>query len=75
MNVRDLKFLVNENMDLIFIVEKTTGGFIVIVETNSGRHVLVSQRGGSRIFRTLDTVYSFLQKMNANNFKVLVNNG
>ena len=75
LDVKALKLLVSEKIGLVFLVEKTVDGFIVIVEANSGKHVLVSQRGGARVFRNLDTVYSFLKKMNANYFKVQVNNG
>ena len=74
MDIRDLKVLVKENINLSFTVKKKIDGFIIIVDSNSGQYVLATQRGGARTFRNLDTVYSFLKKMNAIHFKVQVNN-
>ncbi len=73
-SVKDLKLLTAEKVELRFQVRPVIRGFTLHIFSSTGHHSLISQRGSQRVFKTLDTLYSFLSDLDINKFEVQVYN-
>lgn len=73
-NVKELKLLVLEKVDLQFQVRPEVSGFTLHIFTSTGQHSLISQRGNIRVFKTLDALFSFMRVLEINRFEVQVYN-
>ncbi|KHT39923.1 hypothetical protein RJ46_18250 [Vibrio sinaloensis] len=73
-NVKELKLLVSEKVELQFQVRPEVSGFTLYIFTSTGQHSLISQRGSKRVFKTLDALFSFMRVLEINRFEVQVYN-
>lgn len=74
LHVKDLRLLTSERVGLRFQVKSVNDGFVLYIFTDTGQYTLLSQRRGQRVFKNLDTLFSFLKELKIHEFEVQVYN-